>query len=277
MPESGAELLITIAMIPTFGFCFVMLTYWAIDGRLHPGFAFCGACLIIFLNFLAISSPNPALKIGIMLIIITGVAFFPYASTQFERAELQSVDIMRLERAHKALAQHPDNIAVRFDIAKTLYDYGLKGHAIAIAETTLRAIDASVDPTVNTSMRNLFLNESQKVKFWRKNLDDPKAFEPVKCHACGTMNPVGNIACIRCRGPFLLELARQENLSKALFGKLVLGWGLAAAALGGGLWSLMTLPMPWSVTILLLALVIAGVFLSMLFRDKSKYKQMVAD
>ncbi|MBV6458736.1 MAG: hypothetical protein HONBIEJF_01874 [Fimbriimonadaceae bacterium] len=277
MPESGAQLLITLAMIPTFGFCFVMLAYWAIDGKLHPGYAFCGASLLAFLNFVAISTPNSAVKIGIMLIIITGVAFFPYASTQFERAELQAVDVMRLEKAHKALAKHSDNIAVRFDIAKTLYDYGLPGHAIAIAETTLRAIDATVDPTANTSMRNLFMNEAQKVKFWRKNLTDPNAFEPVKCHACGTMNPVGNIACVRCKGPFLLELARRENLSQAMFGKLVLGWGMSAAALGGGLWALTTLPLPWSAIILVASLVIAGVLLSLLFRDRSKYKQIVAD
>jgi len=277
MPESGAQLLITLAMIPTFGFCFVMLAYWAIDGKIHPGYAFCGACLLVFLNFLAIGTPNPALKIGIMLIIITGVAFFPYASTQFERAELQSVDIMRLEKAHKALAKFPDNIAVRFDIAKTLYDYGLRGHAIAIAETTLRAIDATVDPTVNTSMRNLFMNEAKKVKFWRQNLKDPDAFEPVKCKACGTMNPVGNIACVRCKGPYLLELARQENLGQAIFGKLVIGWGMTAAALGGGLWALTSLPMPWSVIILVMSLVIAGVLLRVLFRDRSKYKQIVAD
>jgi hypothetical protein len=260
-------------MVPVFGLCIVGLVWWTVDGRVSVIEASVIAAALFFMFYLTIQTPSEVTKIGIVLIVISVVAFLPYAQTQYERAAFQAIDVGRLERAHATLAQQPDNVVARIEIAQLLHDYGLRGHAIAIMEATLGALDETVDPTQNTSLRNLFSREAGKLKYWKLDASDPKYFEPLKCSACGESNPLTAIACARCRAPYLLDYARGEHLGKALIGKLLVGLALVASALAASVWALTGLTSPWDLISAAICMMVIAAILATLFRDRSRYRQ----
>jgi hypothetical protein len=165
--------------------------------------------------------------------MLTLMAFFPYAAHQMERLENREIDVEGLEKAFKVAIERPDNIAVRFQIARIVYGLGLPGHAIAISETTLQALSSQWDDVANRSLRDVFRAEEMTTKQWRRELRDPEAFRPITCPHCRHSNPPGTLACEGCKAPYLLELARGLDVRSRFVGKLVVGWAGVAAFLVG--------------------------------------------
>jgi len=277
MAQSGflmiPSLFITLATIIVMGFAFVKVIGMMImkDLDVIPGLVALSVLRGIFA--VTIWSHSDFIAGASFVVMLTLMAFYPFAETQLEKLQHREIDVAGLEKAFQTAIQRPDNIAVRFQIAQIVYDLGLPGHAIAISESTLHALSAQWDDVQNRSLRDVFRSEEQTAKQWRRTLTDPQAFREVACPKCGKPNPAGQLACVGCGGPFLLELARRLDKRSSFVGKLVLSW----AALAVFLVSAVVLSTKLSGIPLYLAFLVAlgavGALLFRLFRDPQLARQ----
>jgi|GEM_PF-984510 len=284
---AGPQFLITLALIPLFGYGVLRVIRMMIDGDVGAVqgvvalFAVIGVQGVVALFAvigtlaIAITARSNAVTGAIALVTIALMAFFPYAATQMERLEHRDIRGDELDKAHRALAERPDNVNARFMIARVLYEQGMVGYAIATVEQTLAglpdAIDPvhnrSIDPVHNRSVRDIYRNEFYTAKQWRNSLRDPKAFDPVKCPACGTMNYPGDLACRGCRGAYLLDLARTMDNPRRFLGKLVMAWALVALVLAAISMAALNYPSSVTFTVAALGIGTVGAVLWWLFRD----------
>lgn len=264
---AGPQLLITLALIPLFGFATLTVVRMMIDGDVGAIQGVVSLFAVGAVLAIAITSRSGAVTGLIALVTVALMVFFPYASTQMERLAHREIRSDELDKAHRALAERPDNINARFSIARVLYEQGMVGYAIATVEQTLAGLPNEVDPVHNRSVRDIYRNEFYTAKQWRKNLRDPRAFDPVKCRACGTLNYPGDLACRGCRAPYLLELARTMDNPRRFLGKLVMAWALVALLLAAI--ATMALNYPSGVTLGVAIVGIAGVGAAFwwMFRD----------
>ncbi len=107
-------LLMTLVMMPFVGFTVI----WIIGRMLDNAISFlAGSVAIVILvgsAAAAVLSHEMVIMGGYLFVLITLMAFFPYASDQMEVMELRLIDVEGLERSHEALAARPDNLAARF-------------------------------------------------------------------------------------------------------------------------------------------------------------------
>ncbi|MBX7131338.1 MAG: zinc ribbon domain-containing protein [Fimbriimonadaceae bacterium] len=277
MAQSGffmiPSLFITLATIIVMGFGFVRVIGMMIMKELDvvPGFLALAALLGIFA--VTIYSHSEFVAGATFVVMLTLMAFYPFAETQLEKLQHREIDVAGLEKAFQTAIQRPDNIAVRFQIAQIVYDLGLHGHAIAISETTLQALSTQWDDVQNRSLRDVFRGEEQTVKQWRRTLRDPQAFREVACPKCGKPNPPGQLACVGCGGPFLLELARRLDKRSSFVGKLVLSWAALAVFLVAAVMMSTKLSGVPLYLMFFVALGLVGGLLSWLFRDPQLGRQ----
>lgn len=265
---AAINLLAVLAMIPVVGFGAVWIVQRMVQGDLDliPGIL--GMFLLFGLFAIAILVPDQRMLGPVLVILVVGMAFFPFAETQLEKNEMEGIDSSRIDKAHRELSIRPDNLAARFELARALYDRGLGGHAIALSENTLNGLSQERDMMSNQSMREKFRAEDYELAKWKREVTNPKAFEPVKCPSCGHMNPPGVLACDRCKGPYLLELARVKGDSKAIYARLIFGFGLTAGLLVTCAW-LGRLQWPMSLIGILGALVSVGILMTWLYRPRT--------
>ena len=83
--------------------------------------------------------------------------------------------------------------------------------------------------------------EQMVAKLAERDIRDPRACKAVACPRCGCRNEPGAIACSRCQGPFLLDLARRIDTRPKIRSKLVLGWAMVAGFLIGTVYAWMAL------------------------------------
>lgn len=271
MDQSAAaiNLLATLAMVPIVGFGAVWIVQRMVGGELDvvPGILGMGALFALFA--VAILVPDQRMLGPVLVVLVVGMAFFPFAETQLEKNEMEGVDSSRIDKAHRELAVRPANMAARFELARALHDCGLTGHAIALAENTLNGLSSDRDIVSNQSMREKFRVEDSEAQRWRRQLKDPRAFDPVKCPSCGNMNSPGSLACEKCKGPYLLELARVKGGSKAIYARLILGFVLTGALLVACSWISTKLAWPLSAIGIGGALVAVSALMTWLYRPRT--------
>ena len=268
MPDT-TNFFLTLALIPVMGFAAVWIVSRMIQGDLGVGPGLAGLFALVILMMVAVWVPDQKMAAPVFLITVVTMAFFPFAETYLERTGLDSAETDRLDKAHRELAVRPENVPARFDLARALYDRGLAGHAISPAEDALSGLSTQRDPFSNRSQRDLFVNEDILVKKWRRELKDPRAFEPVKCPNCGHSNRPGTLACDRCRGPYLLELARRSDRHGRIIGRLLLGWALTAALLTGCAWLGVAVKWPDNVGFIAALIAAVGGVMAWLFRPRT--------
>lgn len=222
--------LITLILIPVLGLAMVHVVREMIMKNIDPIAGVIAIGVLMGMFILSITAKNPAVAGATLVIVLSFGAFYPYAESMYARQIGRELNVSRIDRAHEALSQRPENVAAWFALAEGLYRHGYQGHAIAIAEETLSRLSTNQDPTSNRSLRDLFKAEESALKYWKKGAD-PKLCRPLKCPLCGAMNPAGPIACVKCGGPYLLELVRRGDQGRAFVGKLLLGWALLAGAI----------------------------------------------
>ncbi|HRF59755.1 MAG TPA: hypothetical protein PLH94_07570 [Fimbriimonadaceae bacterium] len=264
---AGPQFLITLALIPLFGYGVLRVIRMMIDGDVGAVQGVVALFAVIGTLAIAITARSNAVTGAIALVTIALMAFFPYAATQMERLEHRDIRGDELDKAHRALAERPDNVNARFMIARVLYEQGMVGYAIATVEQTLAGLPDAIDPVHNRSVRDIYRNEFYTAKQWRNSLRDPKAFDPVKCPACGTMNYPGDLACRGCRGAYLLDLARTMDNPRRFLGKLVMAWALVALVLAAISMAALNYPSSVTFTVAALGIGTVGAVLWWLFRD----------
>lgn len=273
MPNFGAEiferLLITIGVMIPVAVWILAVVHWMIDAVIEPILGLVAIVVALALAALVIWGPIPALQGPIIIAILTTIAVAPFANSQLAKFDFQEVVEDEFARAHAAYITNPDNAAARFEIARMLFEYGLKGHAISIAEQAANSIPNEKDPVSNQSLRDLFGNEIRRLQSWKRDTTSPKEFEPLSCPRCKCKNPLTAIACIKCGGPYLLDLARQKTVLSKLIAKLVVAWIVVAIVL-----TIVPL-VAWNMgsntaTALIIGLLVAtGFVLTYLFKDRT--------
>jgi predicted Zn-ribbon and HTH transcriptional regulator len=260
------RLLLTLVFIPIAGVVGVCILRWWIDGEITfiPAIL-CFAGLILGM-VVSIASLNFVIAGCVLVVDISMCVFFPYARNALEATEMKAIDAEQLEKAHARLAEKSGNIGSVFVIARAIHSLGLHGHAIRIAEAAVNSLSTEyLDPIKFQSMRDVFRNEEAELKRWQNDNPKPKTFEPIKCKTCGFTNQAGTIACGRCKGPYLLELARGAFARRRAMARLLAGWGTIALVIPLSAWAGLALPnMAWLV--IGVGLVATGVILTFLFR-----------
>jgi hypothetical protein len=224
--------LITLTLIPVLGLAMVHVIREMIMKNIDPVPGVIALGVLLGMLTLSITARSPAVAGATLVIVLSFGAFYPYAESMYARQIGREINVSRIDRAHEALSQRPENVAAWFALAEGLYRHGYQGHAIAIAEESLGRLSTHQDPTSNRSLRDLFKSEESALKYWKKGAD-PKLCRPLKCPLCGETNPPGPIACIKCGAPYLLELVRRGDQGRTFVGKLLLGWALLAGAIVG--------------------------------------------
>lgn len=268
MPDT-ANFFVSLALIPVMGFAAVWIVSRMVQGDLGVAPGLGGLCVLVALMMIAVLVPEQRMTAPVFLVTVVTMAFFPFAETYLERIGLDSAETDRLDRAHRELAVRPENVPARFDLARALYDRGLSGHAIALAEDALNGLSSHMDPLTNRSQRDLFVNEDIMVKKWRRDLKDPRAFDPVKCPDCGAQNPPGHLACAKCKGPYLLTLARKADRQGRIIGRLLTGWSLTAALLVGCAWIGVSVKWPDNAGFIAALIAAIGGVMTWLFRPRT--------
>lgn len=263
------NLLGTLAMIPIAGFAAVWLVQRMVSGDLHVLAGFLGLFALVGLFAIAVFVPDNKMLVPVIVLLVSAMVYFPFAETQLEKQELIGIDTSRIDKAHRELSVRPDNVSARFDLARALYDRGLPGHAIALAENTLNGLSTTQDAMGNPSMRDKFQSEDYMIKQWRRTLTDPKAFEPVKCRACNTMNPPGTLQCERCKGPYLLELARMRDGSRGITTKVLVGFVLTMGMLVFCSWLALNTTGATKAVGMVAGLAVVGALLTWLYRPRT--------
>lgn len=268
--ETGVtSLLIALGMIPIVGVAALFLIRSMIDGDLDVVQGIAAFAVLFLLMFIAVWQPVPIATGAVFVILLSLMAFFPYAVSQMERIELEEIKTDSLDQAYRNVHNQPDSALARFHLAQSLHDHGLPGHAILLSEQTLASLSTTIDPIQNRSVRHLYRGEESQAKQWRRELRSEQPFTPLKCPKCGHLNPPTAIACEGCQAPYLLELARNLKPRSRFLGKLVLAWAsiglflvvgaLLGAALSG--WG--------AIVVFVIALGSVGGLLAWLFKPKT--------
>lgn len=259
-------LLLALASIIVYGLGVTVLIWWMFDGRIEPLAGFVGLFGTIGAMAVTILA-GPGWVAGAVLVgYISLMVTYPFAETKLAETELRGYNIELMERAYAELHRRPDNIPAAFQLARCLYNYGMRGHAIALSTQTLDHISTNIDPTSNRSLKDFYRAEMAELKKWNEASQDPRFHRPLNCPQCKLPNPPGNLACQRCQAPYLLELARKSDPRHKVMSKLILAWGLIASiipasayigqAIGGGV----------SIGVVLLALALIGLILWWTFK-----------
>lgn len=252
-------------MIPVVGLAAVWIVRKMIEKELDalPGWTAIGALVMMFA--VSLWSKNIVVSGMFILAIVTMAVVFPFAESQMSRLIGRELNADRIERAHEALAARPDNVAAWFELARTLWDHGFQGHAIAIAEGALNGLSSSADPVKNQSMRDIFRSEEFALKQWKVQVR-PELNQPLACPLCHTMNEPGKPECKKCGQAYLLEIVRRGDLRGRFVSRLVMTFALVAGVIVFGAFGGVALEGSARIFALLAALALVGVVLWLSFR-----------
>lgn len=217
-----------LVLIPVIGVAVLLVMHWMFE-QIIPFWAGLIA-IVVSLLMLAAGVLVPEIPvIGTILFgVLTGIAFFPFLLDQLATADLRRFHTERLEKAHEALSERPDNMAALFALTESLYEHGMIPQAIRVSERALQGLSQEMDPLTNRSRRDLFAAEERRLQKWYRELKGKDPFRSRKCPECGQANPPHEIRCLGCGGAYLLHLARRARSRERMGIRL----GLAYAALG---------------------------------------------
>ncbi len=262
-------LIMAFAMIPVVIVTVLVLMHWMVTGDISGATGLVAIAVIVLVSGATVMTRNSVAVGAVLTCMVTLMVFFPYASDQLAQAEVQGMDIDRLDKAHQQLVSTPDNIATFFLVAEMVYALGLEGHAIAICESTLEKLSTQIDPIKNQSMREVFRAEEFRTREWRRRVRDPDAFRAVACPRCKHLNEPGTLACRKCDGPFLLDLARQIDPRPRIRSRLVTGWAAIGLFFTGTVYGMVVLDGLAAYLVLLVGLGLVTTVLYRLFRRRA--------
>ncbi|MEA2552486.1 MAG: hypothetical protein QOJ65_662 [Fimbriimonadaceae bacterium] len=193
----------------------VSMIHWMVQGEIDAGYGIIGVFLGFGLGILAINPPEGSeflTPVVMFAVVITVVLFVPLRSA-INRHELVSIDMEAISRAYGQLEERPNNVGAKFKIAKLVYNRGLHGHAIKLADDALKGMPS-----------DFFGEEHKLVDMWKRQGHDSASFRALPCVECGNSNPPGEIYCKKCGAKFLLDQAKGKWLGRAMVRKLMAGW-----------------------------------------------------
>ncbi len=272
-PVTGAVgLMITLSSIGIFGFVVLVLISWILEEKITGGQGIAGIAASITAFGICIIAGSSLVTGSIVVATIGLILTYPFASRKLVETELCGYNVELIDRGYQELHLRPGNYPAAFQLARSLFHFGMRGHAIALSEQTLKKISTNIDPMSQKSLRDSFRNEEYELKNWKLISQDPEFFKPIACPNCKRPNAPGFIACQSCQSPYLLEVARQTDPRIRITGKLIMSWAIITLVVPGATFIGTQVPgFIAPIGVVLFAVAIIGFILWRLF--KSAYGQ----
>src|SRR5687767_9886866 len=191
----------------------VSLVQWMIAGEVDVLAGLVGIALGILLGALTLNPPDPRLAPVFFLAVVLTVFFFPVVRHALIKRALHKLDLEQFEKMYNQLSSKPGNASFELKLARMLYDKGLPGHAVAIAERVLE-----------NSAKQLFESEHRMLAQWRVATRTLNLNQPVRCVECGMTSRQGLLYCERCGSPFLLHYMKGKYIGGTVARRLIGAW-----------------------------------------------------
>jgi hypothetical protein len=204
------------------GIWVLSLVHWAVQGDVDVLSALFGIFVGIGLGMTALLAKEPYMAPLILTAVILTMAAFPAVRASLNKRALDQIDMESIERAYAVLERTPTNAPAKFKLARTIYNKGMPGQALALAEEAISQMPEAVFP-----------EENRILKSWRHYRLDASQLAPLSCLECGHTNQVGTTHCRQCRAPYLLHHARGAWVGRALAKKFIAAWTSIILALVG--------------------------------------------
>ncbi len=256
LAEHSAALIGCLAWLPL-ALWIVACVHWMIDGDIDFLTGILGILMAFGLGYEAINPPVPEMAPLTVIAILLTVVMFPFVRRAMDKRQLRQIDVEALERAYQALAVRPDNVIAKIKVAQKLFDLGICGHALRIAEILVPEMP-----------QRFFSSELRMVKKWQRLGLDARFFTPIVCVECRSSYDPGALFCSQCGAPFPLDFVKGRLIGTKLGRKLISSW-VALIAILIGIPEARALPPAAAVaTVCLMMLVALGVVF-FAFRDPS--------
>ena len=188
------------------------LIVWTIQGDLEFPIAIVGCAVALALGYLTMNPPRPEFAPWIAIATAAPVVTYPFLSNAQRKKALIQIDVEDVERAYDALGHQPQNPALKFRLAKALYNRGLVHAALSIAEPALKELP-----------RRHYMDEWRMVIGWRNHAGG-KPPEVFGCLQCGYQNRPGTVFCQGCGGGLFMPHAEGKWVGKATMQKVLVVW-----------------------------------------------------
>jgi hypothetical protein len=236
----------------------VAMVGWMITGDVDPIVGLLGIVLAFALGALTFSPPDPRLAPVFFFAVMATVLFFPVVRYALTKRALHNVDIDQIERAYNQLSLKPSNPNFEIKIARLLYDKGLPGHAVAIAERVLQNVP-----------KQLYESEHRMLAQWRVSTRNLNLNQPVACIQCGKTNQQGLLFCERCGAPFLLDYAKGKLIGGRMARRLIGSWAAVIIATLSLPTAATMLPPKVAIPVMVGALILVGSILWVAFKAEA--------
>ncbi len=221
------------------------LVMWMVQGDVDFIVGFIGCVVAIVLGYLAMNPPRQEMAFWIAVGTGSTVVAFPFVSNALRRRALVQIDIEDVERAYETLGQRPEDPALRFRLAKALYNRGMIHAALAVGEPALKELP-----------RRYYADEFRMVSGWKMHATG-KPPTTYGCMNCGCHNRPGIAFCQGCGGRLFLGHAKGAFVSKAMAQKFMVVWFALLLLATGIPAALLTLQVPVALGVIALMICLA--------------------
>lgn len=240
----------------------VSLVHWMIMGDIDVGSGILGVCIAFALGFLGLNPPNPDLAPVFFLAALGTVILAPITRASMNRSQLTALEVEAIGRAYELLATKPDNMGAKFRLARSLYNKGIRAHAIAIGEDALKI-----------APERMFPEEFRLLKQWKeREVGHKDTHERIRCFECGIPNFPGTIFCSHCGAPYLLDYAQGRWMKSKTVKRVIVTWIFAMLCLVGIPTSALSLPKFLAIPLIVLLMALGIVLLVSAFRETESQK-----
>lgn len=191
----------------------VSMIGWMVSGDIEVVFGVPALLVIFAMGFLTTRPPDPLVSPFLFTGVLGTVIMYPVVRRSLEGRAHRRIDLELLAGAYETLAMKPDNIGPRIRMAEIVAARGMYATAVKLLE-----------PCVPSMAGAVFAAELKSYAMWRTMAWDANAYDPVACPACGVRNQPGELYCVRCRGPFVLDRARVTWLGPSVSRRLLSAW-----------------------------------------------------
>lgn len=243
------------------GIWVLALLQWAIVGDIDFLSALAGIIVGLGLGGTALLAREPYMAPLILCAVLVTMFAFPVVRSTLNKRELDQIDIDQIEKAYQVLNEKPGNASAKFKLARCIYNKGLAGHALVIAEDAVQQMPEAFFP-----------EEIRILKGWKHYRTDPSLMKPLDCLECGHPNRPGFTHCEKCGSWFLLHHSQGKWMGRGLARKFVAAWVCLMVAMVGIPFVAGSLPPGASIPVILGLMVLAVLTVFFTFRSDSPRK-----
>lgn len=199
----------------------VSLIHWMIQGDIDVLLGVAGSIIGLGLGMLTVKPPDPSYSPIFLCAILAVMVLYPFLLKLLNDRAHSAIDVDLIRRAYEGIDENPNNFGARWRLAQQLYNRGVYGHALQIADDLLENADTDI-----------FQDEIKILNRWKEQIH-PDEIRSLPCLECGNMNAPGEIYCSRCHSKFLLDYAKGKWLGYRSMRRLISVWIAAVSGLVG--------------------------------------------